>query len=403
MGHKTIFMIITVFCIILANVLPILALEQGIGVKAVIKVGGLQALRDGSMNLIISINNANVSQVIEIFKGKEISMNATMEAQTIKKGSSIIVDGIVNGSNVLKIRLILHEGGWYVAEAEYDPSVFKPIANSQLIQARMITSLARVEIFIPNFLITDEVVEIKLGEETITPSITKSNNGSSIIFNAFINVNETPTINVHVFKENKTLLNIFGRIPLENNFTGIAVEGIFNNVNFKVLRGSGLIEFSVNTTVLNEWPLNDRGVIFKGIEISIKPITGVEANREVRINVLDEFTKKLIEKPVKFSIYTELHKTWLNVTSTSGNFSLLLPKEPIIIYAHVEGYEDNSIKVDSNATKVIIYLKNSNPPPEERLIRSLHQAWDWTVSNWFIFLSLIVLIVVMIIIWRVRE
>jgi hypothetical protein len=170
--------------------------EQGIGVKAVIKVGGLQALRDGSMNLIISINNASVSQVIEIFKGKEISMNATIGAQTIKKGSSIIVDGIVNGSNVLKIRLILHEGGWYVAEAEYDPSVFKPIANSQLIQARMITSLARVEIFIPNFLITDEVVEIKLGEETITPSITKSNNGSSIIFNAFINVNEAPTINV---------------------------------------------------------------------------------------------------------------------------------------------------------------------------------------------------------------
>jgi hypothetical protein len=397
----TVMYITIIFCAMLAALEPVYALS----VKAVIKLGGLIPVVNGTLNVIISVDHASTRQVIEIEKGKEIRAEANIEGQYIRKNSNIIIEGIINSSsNVLKIKLTFHESGWRVTEAEYNSAFLKPIPNVELLNVQLVTNIAKVEVFIPNFLITEEYVEVKIGEESISPSITSSSSGTYIVFNAFININETTTMTLNIIRSDKKLLSISGTIPIEgNNYTGVKVEGVFDNVNLKFLRGLGLIEFSISTEILKELPINDRGVIFRGIEVTIKPLSSIEAAREVRILVFDEYTKKIIQKPVHLSIFMEDRKSWLNVTATYGNASIKLPKEPLRIYASVEGYEDSSTKVDPEVSLVSLYLRNKSPSVEERIVRLFYGLQQWILKNLLAFLLVMVIIAfALIVIWRRR-
>jgi hypothetical protein len=396
----TVMYITIIFCSMLAALEPVSALS----VKAVIKLGGLIPLVNGTLNVIVSIDHASARQVIEIAKGKEVKAEANIEGQHIRKGSNIIIEVIINSSNVLKIKLTFHESGWRVTEAEYNSSILKPIPNAELLNVQLVTNIAKVEVFIPNFLISEEYVEVKIGEELINPSIQLLERGTYITFNAFINLNETTSMTLNIIRSDKKLLSIFGTIPLEgNNYTGVKLEGIFNNVDLKFLRGLGLIEFSISTEILKEVPIKDRGVIFRGIEITIKPLSSIEAAREVRILVYDEYTKKIIQKAVQLSIFMEERKSWLNVTATSGNASLMLPKEPLKIYLHVEGYEDSLVKVDPEATQLYLYLRNKYPSVEERIFRFFSGVQQWIMRNYLAFLLMVGIAAALIIIWRLRR
>jgi hypothetical protein len=370
----------------------------------VVKISGLQALIDASLNLSVSIDNIITSQVIKISKGSVISSNLTIAgAKLLKRGSSVSVVGIIDGSYALKIRVGLRTSGWYLSEAEYDETVFKPVPNTMLMQLQILTSITQFELLIPNFLITDEIVDVKVGDSEVTPYIsTKDRAGTYILFNAFIDLNSTPTVSLHIFKENSTLLKISGYIT-ESNFAGITVEGIFKDVSLKVLRGTGLLEVSLSTSIFNNLPLNDKGILFKGIEVNIKPVVSVETSREVKIYIMDEFTRKLVLKPVELSLYAELHKAWINLTSASGNVTLVLPKEPITIHVQVEGYEAKSVRINENETQVSIYVKNLNPPLEERFQRWLEQAWNWLLKNWLILFSVSIAFIVALMLVRARR
>jgi len=396
----TVMYITIIFCAMLAALEPVSALS----VKAVIKLGGLMPLVNGTLNVIVSLDHVSARQVIEISKGKEVKAEANIEGQHIRKGSNIIIEGIIDSLNILKIKLTFHESGWRVTEADYNSAFLRPIPNAELLNVQLVTNIAKVEIFIPNFLVTEESVEVKIGEESISPSITKTSSGTYIAFNAFININETTTMTLNIIRGDKKLLSIFGTIPIEgNNYTGFKVEGVFDNVNLKFLRGLGLIEFSITTEFLKEVPINDRGVIFRGIEVSIKPLSSIEAAREVRILVFDEYTKKIIQKTVQLSIFMEERKTWLNVTATSGNASIILPKETLKIYASVEGYEDSSIKVDPEVSLVSLYLRNKSPSVEERIVRLFYGLQQWILKNLLAFLLMVIIAFALIVIWRLRR
>jgi hypothetical protein len=394
--------ITTIFCLICANVLSVAALEQESGVKSVVKITGLEALIDASLNLSVSIDNITTSQVIKLSKGNVISANLTIAgAKLLKKDSSVTVVGSLDGSYVLKLRVSLRISGWYLEEAIYNESILKPVPNTTLMQLQIFTSITQFELFIPDFLIADEVVNVKVGDAEVTPYIKKDKNGTYILFNTFVDLNSTPILSVHIVKENSTLLKISGYIT-ESNFAGITVEGIFKHISFKVLRGTGLLEVSLNTSIFKELPVNDKGILFKGIEVNVKPVISVETSREVKIYVMDEFTRKLVSKPVKLSLYTELRKAWINLTSASGNISLILPREPITIYVQAEEYEAKFMRIDENATQVSIYVKNLNPPPEERFQRWLQEVVNWILKNWLILFSVSIAFIVALMIVKAR-
>jgi hypothetical protein len=386
---------------ILANVLSVSALEQDAGVKAVVKISGLQVLIDALLNLTVSIDNITTSQVIKLSKGSVITSNLTISGAILKKGSSVTVVGTSDRSYALKIKVSLRTGGWYLSEAEYDESILKPVPNTILMQLQVFTSITQFELFIPDFLIADEIVSVKIGDAEVTPYISKGKNGTYILFNSFVDLNSTPTLSVHIFKENNTLLKISGFIT-ESNFAGITVEGIFKHISLKVLRGTGLLEVVLSTSVFKELPVSDKGILFKGLEVNIKPIVRVETSRELKIYIMDEFTRKLVSKPVKLSLYAELHKTWINLTSASANLSLVLPREPITIYVQAEGYEAKSVTIDENATQVSIYVKNLNPPFEERFYRWIQEAQIWIVRNWLILFSAGIAFLVALMLVRAR-
>jgi hypothetical protein len=394
--------ITTIFCLICANVLSVAALEQESGVKSVVKITGLEALIDASLNLSVSIDNITTSQVIKLSKGNVISANLTIAgAKLLKKDSSVTVVGSLDGSYVLKLRVSLRISGWYLEEAIYNESILKPVPNTTLMQLQIFTSITQFELFIPDFLIADEVVNVKVGDAEVTPYIKKDKTGTYILFNTFVDLNSTPILSVHIVKENSTLLKISGYIT-ESNFAGITVEGIFKHISFKVLRGTGLLEVSLNTSIFKELPVNDKGILFKGIEVNVKPVISVETSREVKIYVMDEFTRKLVSKPVKLSLYTELRKAWINLTSASGNISLILPREPITIYVQAEEYEAKFMRIDENATQVSIYVKNLNPPPEERFQRWLQEVVNWILKNWLILFSVSIAFIVALMIVKAR-
>jgi hypothetical protein len=396
--------IVIVFCVILANVLSVAALTMSaINIKAVIELKGLQSLVDSQMNVILSIDNASTSVVVNIVKGQEVRIDMNIDGGSIRKGSYVIIQGYINGSNVLKFKLTLHEAGWRVTEADYNDAVFKPIPNEQLLNVKLFTNIAQVQIFIPNYLVTDETIEVKIGDELITPTITKTSNGTMIRFNAFISFNETGLMSVNIFKGDKKLLHIIGTIPTSSNFTTVKIEGVFNQVQVKILRGQGLVEFSIPTSILKETPINDRGVIFTGLMIDIKPISTIQANREVRIYVLDEYSKRVIQKPVTLAIYIETYKSWLNLTFTSGNITVIIPKETAVIYAHAEGYEDGSVVLDAESSQAIVYLRNKSPSGEERILRFLSYMHELIMKNLLVFLLIAIIVFALILIWKLRR
>jgi len=381
-----------VFIMMLINGSWIVALgqtpEEARNANIYIELSGLRAVKNATMTIVLSINNATRSQNVEVFQNVPIRFNSSINAQ-ISSSSVLLLRGIIEEREVLRLKIMFSSQVWRVVEATCDNDFIKPIKSAQLLLIRISTMMVKVQLFVPFFINNETSVVITLGNESITPSIEKVHNGTLISFATFIN-NQNNTMKILIIKDNTSLVAIEGAIP-SNGSTNMKVNSIFNEMRLAFMSGEGIIESTIDTTPLLANPFTSKGAIFSGIALTIRSIMESEFTRTVKISIFDASSKKIIPSNISLSIYTTIHKIWYNITVPNNTVILNLPKEQLMIIAKSDGYETAKVGVDANATEVNIYLNNPNP-----IVKIFNQISSWLIQNWpilaFIFLTAVILI-----------
>jgi hypothetical protein len=365
-----------------------------------VQLGGIVALKDDAATLTLVVNNVTKTQAITLRRGEELRATLSVEAPSHDR-SLLSLQLVSQDRDLLEVKILMDEGKARLVGADYDSSAIKPVEGKELISVEVTTSISVLRIYLPVTL-AEERVEAKIGEKVAEVKIEKADSGTIIIVRSMINVDETPPFNVKVASGNLTILELYGKLIA--NATEVSVRGLIKEVKVEVLRGHGLVSVGFPTSTLLPRSFDDRGVLYKGLLMTLRPLVSAEACRQVRILVVDKFTGKVIEGPVLLSVRIPAYNSSFNMSAPRGEISITLPRAMALISATAQEYKPSSLEVQANVTEVCMALEPQHPTLLQRIIIALEAMASWIAVNWPMLLatSIVASIIALIVLAMVR-
>jgi hypothetical protein len=349
-----------------------------------VQLSGLTALRDCNPLVHFTFNNVTDSKRVELKTGDELKVTSCIKAPA-SKPSVLQVQAISQEQRLFNLKVIIDEGRARVVEAYADTTTLKPLENRELAHIKLSAGLAKVIVGLPLLLSGSEEIVATVGAKRIEVEVSKSRNSSMLTLTTMIDVDEEPPFALRVLSHNLTLIEVLGRISAKNSSSDVTIRGIIKTVHVKLMKGRGLLELGLPTSLLQPMSFNERGIIYEGIAMTLEPLVNIEEAREVKIRVVEKLTGKVVEDHLFFSFYLKLHKAWLNFTAP-GQTTALIPREDAILYVSAEGYKAECVEVPANASEVHVALQSEKLAPLGMALRALEAVWSW-LSNYWILLS----------------
>jgi len=355
--------------------------DRGTLMLVEVQVSGLTALRDCDLLVHFTFNNMTESKRVTLRQGDELRVASSIKAP-LSKPSVLQVQAIgQDRKQLFDLKVLIDEGHARVVEAYVDTSSLKPLGDRELAHIKLSAGLAKVVVELPLLLSGSEEIVAQVGDKKVDVEVSKGKSATMLTLTTMIDVDEEPPFALRVLSHNLTLFEALGRISAKNSTSDVTVRGVIKTVHVKLMKGRGLLELVLPTSLLQPMPLNERGVIYEGLVMTLEPLVNIEEAREVKITVIERLTGKVIEGPLSLSFYFMLHKTWLNF-SAPGQTSVLLPREDAVLYVSAEGYKAACVEVSANASEVQVVLDNERLAFLGMALRALQAAWSWLCNHW---------------------
>jgi hypothetical protein len=372
--------------------------QQDRGAKALVHVqlGGIVALKDGDAILRLALNNATKTQAITLRRGEELRATLDIEA-SFHERSLLSLQLVSQDRNLIEVKILMEGGRARVVGADYDSSTIKPVESKELINVKVTTGISILRIYLP-ITLADERVEAYIGERTIDVRTEKTANSTVVILKSMIDIDETPPFYAKVASGNLTILELYGKLMAEN-VTEVSVRGLVREVKIEALRGHGLVSVSFSTSTLLPRPFDDRGVLYRGFLMTLRPLVSAEAPRQVKILILDKFAGKVVEEPVLLSVRIPAYNSSFNMSAPRGEISITLPREMALVSATAPGYKPSSLEIQANVTEACMALEPQHPSLLQRIMLAFEAIASWIAVNWPMLLatSIVALIILAVV------
>jgi hypothetical protein len=356
-----------------------------------VQLSGLTALRDCDLLVHFTFNNATVTKRVTVRQGDELNVASSIKA-FLSKPSVLQVQAIGQDQRQLfNLKALIDEGRMRVVEADIDMASLKPLTDREMLHVKLNTGVAKVVVELPLVLSGDEEITAQVEGRKVGVELSKSKTATTITFTTMVGVEEEPPLLLRVVSHNLTLIEILGKVSAKNSSSDVSVRGLIKTVHVKIMKGKGVLELSLPTSILQPLPFNDKGVLYEGLSMAIEPLVSAEKTREVKVVVLEKLTGRVLEKPVMLAFFLPLHRTWVNMSSSSGTTSVFLPHEDATLYVFAEGFKRACAGIPQNATEVKVALEDERLAPLETALTTLGAAlgaaWSWLSNNWGVLLA----------------
>lgn len=358
--------------------------DRGALMLVEVQLSGLTALRDCNPLVHFIFNNVTDSKRVELKTGDELKVTSCLKAPA-SKPSVLQVQAISQEQRLFNLKVIIDEGHARVVEAYADTTTLKPLEARELVHIKLNAGLAKVVVELPLLLSGSEEIVAQVGGKIVDVEVSKSKSATMLTLTTMVDVDEEPPFALRVLSHNLTLIEILGRISAKNS-SDVTVRGIIKTVHVKLMKGRGLLELGLPTSLLQPMSFNERGIIYEGIAMTLEPLVNIEEAREVKIRVVEKLTWKVVEGPLSFSLYLKVHKAWLNFTAPSQT-TALIPREDAVLYVSAEGYKAECVEVPANASEVHVALESEKLAPLGMALRALEAVWSWLSNYWILLLA----------------
>lgn len=403
MGLKQISIVVLIIAItpllIVEECLALASQGQGAKILAEVQLRGLAILKDCNATLSLTLNNITKTQSITFKQGEELKVLASVEAPLLDR-SLLQIQLKAKDSELFRLKMLFEGVRARVVEADYNNSLINPLEHRELLNVKLTTSIARIKIFLPIALADERMrVEARIGGREAEVKAEKTSNGTIVTLTSMISLNETPHFHANISSGNLTIVELSGRIASENS-SDVAVKGLVKTVQVEVLRGYGVLALSLPTSILLSRTLDDKGILYRGVKITLEPIASAErVSREVKLMVIDKVTMKVIEKPILLVVKIPAYQTSFNISAQRGEILLSLPREPAKLSIFAEGYKSSAVEIQVNTTELRVSLDPLELTPLQKAMLALRGIALWVSSNWpvLIAMSLIALVISLVV------
>jgi len=362
--------------------------DRGALMLVEVQLSGLTALRDCDLLVHFTFNNATVTKRVTVRQGDELNVASSIKA-SLSKPSVLQVQTISQDNlQVFSLKVLIDEGRARVVESYVDMTFLNPLDGRELVRVKLNAGMAKVVVELPLLLSGNEEVTAQVEGKNVDVEVSKGKTVTSLTFTTLVGVDKEPLFFIRILSRNLTLIEVLGKVSAKNSSSEVSVRGLVKTVHVKIMKGKGVLELSLPTSILQPLPLNDRGVLYEGLVMTIEPLVSVEKSREVKVVVLEKLTGRVLERPMLLAIYLPLHKTWLNMSTSSGATSVLLPPcEEATLYVFAEGFKEACLKIPQNASEVRVALENEGLAPLEMALRALEAVWSWLCNYWAVVIA----------------